>query len=206
MDGQQQPPAGWRFSEDGTPTMPSAGDGVEIQSTSSIKDTNTSPDSSDQPGSQGSQTAISWTASEFINHHKSPLWYIAVVAVGLVLAAAVWLLKHDWVAAGAIVVCALALAGYGARRPRQLNYSLDASGLTIGQRHFSFEQFRSFAVISEGAFSSINFLPLRRFSPLTAVYYDPKDEDKILSILTARLPLEERQHDPIDRLMRRIGF
>jgi hypothetical protein len=49
-------------------------------------------------------------------------------------------------------------------------------------------------------------MPLKRFAPVVAAYYDPKDETKIAEILTERLPMENRQHDPVERFMRRIRF
>jgi hypothetical protein len=58
----------------------------------------------------------------------------------------------------------------------------------------------------EGAFSSIVLVPLKRFSPLTSIYYAPQDEERITAMLAAHLPYEERKHDPIDKLMQRIRF
>jgi hypothetical protein len=50
------------------------------------------------------------------------------------------------------------------------------------------------------------FTPLQRFSPLTTIYYDPNDEERIVDLLANRLPMEERKRDAIDRLMWRIRF
>jgi hypothetical protein len=61
-------------------------------------------------------------------------------------------------------------------------------------------------VVPEGAFSSIVFMPLKRFAPLTTIYYAPEDESKIITILTDRLPFEERKAAAIDSLMKRVRF
>lgn len=154
----------------------------------------------------GSTGAISWTASEFVAHQKSGGWYGLLAAGAFVVAVLIWLLTKDIVSAIVILVAALALGIFGARQPRELEYRLDDHGLTIGHKQFAYGNFRSFAVMREGAFSSIVFMPLKRFAPLTTIYYDPNDEAKIVDLLSDRLPLEERQHDPIDRLMWRIRF
>ena len=103
-------------------------------------------------------------------------------------------------------VGAIMLAVYGARQPRQLEYRLDAGGLSIGTRHFAYNEFRSFSVIQEGAFDSIVLMPLKRFSLAATIYFSPEDEEKIVSMLAQRLPLEPRKKDAIDRLMWRIRF
>jgi hypothetical protein len=129
-----------------------------------------------------------------------------LIAVSVAIAALVWLLTKDKISAGVVIVAGIALAGYGARKPRQLEYELDPEGLRIGEKYYAYDAFRSFAVLDEGAFSSIAFMPLKRFAPLTTIYYDPADEERIINLLADRLPMEDRQHDIIDRFMRRIRY
>lgn len=154
----------------------------------------------------GPDGSITWTASEYIAHHKSPGWYGALGGIAVVVAAVIWFFTKDIISAAVVIVAAIAFGGYGARQPRQLRYSLDNHGLTIGERRFVYQQFRSFSMVPEGAFASIVFVPLKRFSPLTTIYYDPADEAKIVALLSDRLPHEERQQAMIDRLMWRIRF
>jgi hypothetical protein len=100
----------------------------------------------------------------------------------------------------------LAFGLYGRRRPRLLEYKLDTRGLFIAGKFYPYATFRSFAVVDEGHFSSIAFLPLKRFGLLTTVYYDPADEASIIDIISQHLPLEPRSADAIDRFMKRIRF
>lgn len=152
------------------------------------------------------EESISWMASEFIAHNKPPFWYMALIGGAAVLAALVWLFTKDKISTGVVVVAAITFASYGARKPRQLQYQLTESGLMVGEKYHDYQEFRSFSVVPEGAFSSIVFMPLKRFAPLTTIYYDPADEAKIIDLLAERLPHEERQKDLIDRLMWRIRF
>jgi hypothetical protein len=130
-----------------------------------------------------------------------------VLAFGAVaFAAVIYLVTRDVISAGVIILAAIVLGIYAGHQPRELEYQLNARGLTIGQKHYSYEQFRSFSVLPEGAFSSIVFMPLKRFAVPTTIYYAPEDEEKIVSLLGSYLPLEERGHDAVDRLMHRIHF
>jgi uncharacterized membrane protein len=154
------------------------------------------------PASDG----ITWTASEFIAHHKSSAWYALLGLAAIVGAILIWLITKDAVSAAVIIVAAAMFGTFATRKPRELAYRLDEHGLTIGQKHYPLSMFRSFAVMAEGAITSVVFMPLKRFAPLTTVYYHPDDEDKIVGLLATRLPMEERKQDPIERLMWRIRF
>jgi hypothetical protein len=159
-----------------------------------------------EPAPAEQPEAISWTASEFIAHEKAGGWYGMLVLAAVAGAALIYLLTKDKVSSAVVLVGALFLGIYANRQPRQLEYHLDNSGLQVGQKHYAYEQFRSFAIAPEGAFSSIVFTPLKRFAPYTTIYYDPADEEKIIRLISNHLPLEEHKADPVDNLMRRIRF
>ncbi|HET9174239.1 MAG TPA: hypothetical protein VFN56_03070 [Candidatus Saccharimonadales bacterium] len=154
----------------------------------------------------GPDGSIQWIASEYVAHHKSPGWYLGLAGAAILAAAIVFLLTRDKISSAVVLIGAAVFGAYGARKPRQLDYRLDERGVTIGQRSFMYEEFRSFSLIPEGAFQSIVFVPMKRFMPLTTIYFDPADQDKITALLSQRLPYEERQKDLIDRLMWRIRF
>lgn len=159
-----------------------------------------------QPRMQSDDSSISWTASEFVAHHKSPGWYGAVLGCAVVAAAVVYLLTRDKISTAVVLVGAIVFAAYASRPPRQIQYRLDMAGLTVSEKYYDLNNFRSFFVVREGAFSNITFLPLKRFAPLLTVYYDPADEEKILGLLGASLPMERRGPDAIDSFMKKIRF
>lgn len=158
------------------------------------------------PADADYQDAISWTASEFIAHQKTGMWYLTLAGAALALAAITWLLTKDIISAVVICVGALFLGVYAARQPRQLPYSLDAYGVSIGNRQLPYEHFRSFALVHEGAMPSIVLLPLKRFAPLITIYFDPADEQRIAEFLSNYLPVEDHRLDPMDRFLSRIRF
>ena len=149
---------------------------------------------------------LTWTASEFIAHHKEKSWYFSLAGVAIVTALAIWLLTKDKISAAVVLFGALFFGVYAGRQPRQLTYGLDTSGLSIGDKHFLYDEFRSFSVAPEGAFSSIVLSPLKRFSQTLTIYYAPEDEEKIIDVLSDRLPYEDHKRDLVDSLMHRIRF
>jgi hypothetical protein len=154
----------------------------------------------------GADGSISWTASEFIAHQKTLGWYALLALVAIIVAASVFLLTKDKISTTVVIVAALAFGFYATRKPRQLEYRLDEYGLSIGPKYYNYDGMRGFTILPEGAFDSIVFTPLQRFGPLITIYYAPEDEEKIVSLLSARLPMEGREPDIIDRFMKRIRF
>jgi hypothetical protein len=158
------------------------------------------------PEATGDILTITWTASEFVAHEKSAGWYVLLLLGAAVFAAGIYLLTRDFVSTVVVLVAAILLAIFGAHTPREQQYIIDNQGIGIGPKHYSFDDFKSFAVASEGAFSSLVFMPLKRFAIPRTVYYAPADEERILSVVSTQLPLEEHRLDAIDNLMRRIRF
>jgi hypothetical protein len=153
-----------------------------------------------------STDAVTWTASEYVAHHKSTGWFMSLTLIAAVIAALVFLLTRDFISTAVVIVGALAFAVYGARPPRQMQYQVDHSGLKVGNKHFTYANFRSFSVVPEGAFSSILFMPLKRFSMPLSIYFAPQDEEKIVAVLSGQLPLETHKPDWIERLMQQVRF
>ncbi len=139
-------------------------------------------------------------------HDKSAGWYTALAVGTLLLAGGIYLLTRDFISTGVIVVAGILLGVYAGHQPRQLEYSVSHHGFTVGQKQFSYEEFRWFSIAPEGAFSSLVFMPLKRFAATTTIYYPPEAEERILTIITNHLPMEEHRSDAVDKLLRRIRF
>lgn len=163
----------------------------------------------DQPKPMSNRAAVkqvSWTASEYIEHAKSVGWYLKFVVVAVLVIGGIYLLTGDLFSVVLLSVLAIAFGVFAARKPAVLQYKLDNNGITIGQKHYPMNLFRSFAVIQEGVFRSITLLPMKRFMPAISLYYSPDDEPAIIEAFSNLLPQESRQQDPLDKLMHRIRF
>ena len=158
------------------------------------------------PSDHDEPDAVTWTASEFVAHDKSSEWYTLLALGALAGAGLMYILTKDFISVAVVVVAALLFGVYGAHKPKQLQYRIDLHGITIGGKHYSYDQFGTFSVIPEGAFSSIVLMPLKRFAVPLTIYYAPEDEDKIAELLSAQLPYEQRRRDAVDSLMRKVRF
>lgn len=150
---------------------------------------------------------VTWTASEYIAHKKHLSWYLALGAIVVVLAVIIYLITGgDTFSTVSVLVLAIIFGVYAGRPPREQEYVIDERGVSIGTRTYEYNVIKSFSVIEEGPFSSIVFVPMKRFMPLISIYYDPADEEKIVTYLSSVIPMEYRKRDNIERLMHKIKF
>lgn len=155
---------------------------------------------------QGDIGAVSWTASEFIDHDKRASWFMGLAGVAIISSGIVYLITNDFIATITVLIAAGLFGVTAGRKPSTLEYIVDSSGIHIGSKLYEYARFKSFSVIEEGAIDSIHLTPLARFAPPISLYYPPDQENDIIGTLSNYLPHEQRSHDPVDRLMRRIRF
>ncbi len=149
---------------------------------------------------------VTWVASEYIDHDRGAGWYVLLILGVAILSTIVYFLTKDYFAIGTIVIVGVIVGFVAGKKPRQLNYELSASGIRIGDKLYSFGLFKSFSIVKDGALSSIQLTPIKRFMPPVSAYYAAGDEEKIVDTIGAYLPYEERGLDAIDRLSRRLRF
>jgi hypothetical protein len=153
---------------------------------------------------RGSSKSVSWQAPEFIEHHHPGSWYAALVLITVVLAAIVYLTTKDLFATATIIIMGVIVWVFAGHKPGQAQYEVSGKGLSINGKLYPLSAYKSFTVLQEGDFNSVNLFPLKRFMPPISAYYSPADEQKITDVLGNHLPYEERQMDGIDRLARRL--
>ncbi len=148
---------------------------------------------------------FSWQASEFIHHQKKGSWYgiFAVIVVALIV---IGIITKQVLSVMVFVAMGGAVAVYANKEPRVLEYLLDNNGITVGEKLYRYDQFRSFAVFNDVAWHSIDLDPLQRFQPRLTVMFQSQDLTQIEGILSAHLPRIDRDPDIIERLTRTLKF
>ena len=165
------------------------------------------PGSPAKTGTQSSQnTTISWSASDYIDHTRGSSWYLALIAGTIAVAALIYFITKDYFATGVVGFMGAIVGVFATHKPKQVAYELSTSSLKAGGKVYPLNIFKSFALIHEGALSSVSLIPIKRFMPPLSIYFDPGDEQKIVSLLGGHLPLEEGGLDATERLARRLRF
>ena len=151
------------------------------------------------------EMAFSWEASEYVHNHKSTMWY---GVLGLIVAAlsGLAILLHLWLEIGVFIAMGGALAVYAQKPPRVMRYELSDQGVHIDGALYPFGDFRSFGVIPDEEWHSIDLEPTKRFSPRRVILFDTEDFDEIVGHLELHLPREDRPLDIIERITRYVRF
>lgn len=149
---------------------------------------------------------MSWQASEYMDHNKTSIWYVGLAVGALGLGVFLVLVLGEWLSAAVVVLMAVALGVYGNKKPRVLQYSLTETGVYIGDKFYSYEEFGGYAVVQGQGLETIELDPVRRFMPRLAIFFEPDHLDQIVGILDRFLPRQERAPDAIDRLSQKLKF
>jgi hypothetical protein len=158
----------------------------------------------DEPSAPHSKS-VSWEAVEYIEHHHGASWYFLLAVVTAALAAVVYVISSkDVIATGIVAVLGVIVGIFASQKPATVKYEIGDAGLSFNGKLYKYGNYKSFSIISDGRLSSANLLPLKRFAPPLAAYFDPANEKKITKALGNHLPYEPRKLDSIDRLSRRL--
>ncbi|MDK2899238.1 MAG: hypothetical protein PWQ10_425 [Patescibacteria group bacterium] len=148
---------------------------------------------------------IHWSAKEYIYVEKNGLWFFVFVAVSLAFIAVDVFFIKSYTFSVLVIVMALSVIVYSRRPPRVIDYTLSGSqGLYIGEKLYHFNEFKSFGLIRDGEYNSIIMIPTKRFALGVSVYFPQEAGEKIIDILGARLPMETRSLDFIDKIVRKL--
>jgi hypothetical protein len=152
-----------------------------------------------------SEVAFSWQASEYVHHKKGALWYL-ILGGGLLVAILVLVWLQYWLTVAAFVVMGAAVILYASKPPRVLMYELTPKGITIEGRHHVYSEFRSFGVVPDESWHTIDLEPVKRLNPRLSVLFDEQDYDEIVAHLELHLPRVDREPDIVERLTRTLRF
>ncbi len=201
-NNQELPPANWQFKTEDNEQVQPSGPNVEQtvrQNTDEIALTTTPPTTT------AAYKTLRWNAPDMAAHTQKPnSWYVMLAVGTIVLAALIYVVTRDNISAGTVVLAAVFYVIFGVRKPKSLQYQLDFKGIVIGQRHYRYDQFRSFSVVDEAVATSIALTPLKRFMPVLAVHYGPEMESHVISALSDHLPLEPYQRDAMDIIIQKL--
>ena len=137
---------------------------------------------------------------------KKFLLYIALGVGAAVITFIVFVISRSLMSGIVVALASVVLGVYAARKPETKQYVIDEQGVKIGDKSFSYSDFKSFSIMEEDAVNSVWLRPLKRYSPTTVMYYSPEDEEKIIMMLENFLPEEDRDQDMIEWITRRIRF
>jgi len=147
-----------------------------------------------------------WEAIEFESRTKSPSWFFYVVLAALaVIGIFIW--QKQWLGIGVVVAAVAALWSQAGTKGKKKNYAIYDQGVTIDNRVYTFDQFKSFWIFPHQERLVIRFEQLHRFSLPIEMPIEGENPDQIRLLLAKHLPEEEgKGEDVLDMINRWIRF
>src|SRR5579862_6623752 len=92
---------------------------------------------------------VSWTASEYIDHQQGLNWFLSLGLITLAVAGLTYLLSKDIFGVVVILMLGLITGVFAHRTPKQRQYQMSDSGLSIDDKNYPYTDFKSFFIIQE---------------------------------------------------------
>lgn len=146
---------------------------------------------------------VNWQGVEYLQHNKTPLWYVGFVAAVLILMTGA-VLVQAWTFVALIPVMAVALMVYSHRPPRQIQYSVSEHGLHINDQLHPLGEFKAFGVMQEHGTNALVLIPVKRFRPNLVVYFPPETGEALVDTLGAFIPMQEVRPDFFDKIIGKL--
>lgn len=158
----------------------------------------------DERAQEVDESVVQWQATEYVQQDRSIRWFIilAVICVGLIAVAL--FLMHSTSFAILVPVMAAALVVYVRRPPAMIDYTVSRKGIHINDHLHTYDEFRSFGVLSHDGVHSVVLVPRKRFQLSQTMYFPEAVGEALVDMLAARIPMNEVKQDAIDHLLARL--
>jgi len=158
----------------------------------------------DDQVAEGGEAVIQWQATEYVQHARGAMWFLVLASITLALMAIAIFLMQSVSFAILVPVMAAALVIYVRRPPGVIDYVVSRKGIHINDKLHTYEEFRSFGVMSHDDLHSVVLVPRKRFQLSQTMYFPEDVGESLVDMLAARIPMEEVKPDTIDRILARL--
>lgn len=150
---------------------------------------------------------LSWRAHEYVHVEKTPDWYwaLGLIAVAAFVAA---LLLNNILFAVLILLIALVLGLFAARKPNVVQFSITPRGVRIDNTLYTYQNIKSFAIeeLSPDHIPKLIIAPQGIVAPVLVIPIVDVDPDEVHDLLRMFLPEAEHNEPLSHRVMEWLGF
>jgi uncharacterized membrane protein YobD (UPF0266 family) len=136
--------------------------------------------------SNENQTVISWTAPEFRYYQKTLGWYVALVAIALLLIV-FFIFEKDTFAAVSMAILAVLVGLFSLQKPREVSIILADSGVSFGNIHFPYKQLKYFWIVNTQNHRTLNLEASTVINHTVIIEIMDEDEEHIRKFLLRHL-------------------
>ena len=149
---------------------------------------------------------ISWRIEEYAHREKGPDWFWALGVVAIA-GAAIAVLRDDLFFAIFIVLGAIILGYYAARKPDIIDVAIGSEGIMIRNYFYPFEKITGFAVEEHVLGSRLLIESTRTIAPVISIPLPESiDPEALTELLRTKVPEKALEESLSQRIMEHLGF
>lgn len=148
---------------------------------------------------------ISWQTVEYFHTHKNSDWYwiVGIVTISFALIA---IILNNLVFGILILVSGFTLSLFASRRPGIVNVEISNTGVTFGDKHYSYSTLDSFWVETREGHPRLFLKSKEVFSPYIVIFIEEEDPEEIHHVLSEKLREERHTESLLEKIMMYLGF
>ena len=149
---------------------------------------------------------ITWQIEEYAHREKGPDWFWALGVIALA-GAAIAEIYHDTLFAIFIILAAIILGAYAARKPDIIEIAISDAGIRIRKYFYPFEKIKSFGIDESELGSFLIIESDRMITPFVSIPLPlTLDSDGLAALLRTKLPEKPHEEQASHKIMEHLGF
>ncbi len=155
---------------------------------------------------QKSEPRISWKIEEYAHREKGPDWFWALGVIAIA-GAAIAIIDHDVLFGIFIIIAAIILGFYAARKPDVIEIAISDAGIMIRNYFYPYEKIKGFAVDENESGNHLLLESDRQVVPIISITLPASiDTEGLIGLLRTKIPEKPLKEHFAHRLMEHMGF
>ena len=150
---------------------------------------------------------ISWEAREFAEYKKSGLWYMVLLAVGiLLLGYALW--QKDYLMFATFLILLIATYLFARRKPKTIRVKLTGKGISLDENEYPYSMIKTFWIrYNPPEIKTLNFETSQLLNKELIVQIEDANPNEIREFLDEYITEDfEKEEAYTDKLLRKMKF
>jgi hypothetical protein len=157
---------------------------------------------------------VDWESPEHKTTKKSQMWYASLLLAGIVViviivAIAIVAKSFNLVAISeiiAVIATVISIIMISNKKLPTARYSLNQHTLTVNNKTFSLDSFKSFSLDSSGETDEITLISNKDYIPALNLRLEDNTKQQVFDILSEGIPYKQSKNGFIDRISSKLNL
>jgi len=137
--------------------------------------------------SQQNQNSISWQAHEFRHYPKNAGWYMALIAIGIMIIT-FFIIQKDIFAAVSLAIITVLTLFFAKQEPEVITIELNTKGIKFGSLSIPYKQAKHFWLVDNDKHKTINIHTTALLNNMLILQLENQDPEEARDFLASHIP------------------